>query len=285
VSGTVRLNAVWGSETVLETAPAVERLRDVLYMPWAAERPWGLFDRDGLGLPASWELEPQGSPVPPAHTAFRIEQPAAADPAGWGGAEALRDDLIYGGRMHLHFGHFLLETLNRFWSLREGGAGRTLWLVHGPADLRAWFGIPWMSTLLGALGLSRENFVWSDRPLRCRRLTLPHPSFRPQSHAHRAFGLMCRRIGDRLLAGADGTPDPRPVYLSKSRLRSGVIRVANEAEIEAVLARAGVEIVHPETLPLAAQVALFARRPAVLGTTGSAFHLACSPRPRRGWCA
>jgi capsular polysaccharide biosynthesis protein len=117
-----------------------------------------------------------------------------------------------------------------------------------------------------------------DRPVRIARLVVPHTSLRQNVFGHRAFADLCRRIGARLL------PEPppvemRPAYLSKTGLPGGLRRIVNEAGIEALLAAEGVEIVHPERLSFAQQLALFAGRRTVLGTAGSAFHTALFVQP------
>jgi hypothetical protein len=268
MTGLVRLDAVWGSDTLIEAPPQMERLRDALYLPWSPDRAWGVFDRDGLASPGAWEHGPQGSAVGPAFAAFRLEQPLAVDRELWRKAERISEPLVYGGRMHAHFGHFVLETLPRLWAVRPGRR----FLVHGPEDL-ACLESPWLKALLGAMGLSRRDFVVFGQPVVCRRLTVPHPALRPQSHVHRAFGQLCRRVGARLMAAGRATSGARPAYLTKSGLDSGVTGLTDEAVIEARMTAAGVEVIRPETLPLSEQVALFAARPAILGVAGSAFHL------------
>lgn len=267
--GLVRLEAVWGSHYLIERPPALERRRNLLYLPWGPEQRWGVFDEDGLALAAAWEHGPLGSPIPPAHTAFRLDQPLAVEAALARTAEVVREPLIYGGRVHTHFGHFLMETLPRWWSAR----GRRRILVHGAADLEAWWVTPWVAELLGALRLSAADFVRFDRPTLCRDLHVPAPSLRAQAYAHRVFGRLCRDMGDRLLAGRRLQPGGPPVYLSKSRLPTGVNGLIDEAVLEARLAAGGVEIVHPELMTTADKAALFATRPAVLGVAGSGFHL------------
>ena len=48
------------------------------------------------------------------------------------------------------------------------------------------------------------------------------PSFQQQAFAHRVYGDLCRRAGHPLLGEAPVRPDPRPVWLSKTRLSEHV---------------------------------------------------------------
>ena len=65
---------------------------------------------------------------------------------------------------------------------------------------------------------------------------------------------------------------PKKVYLSKSRLHSGVTGMDGEAFIDLKMRQAGFAVIHPETLGLAEQVNLFRRAELIVGTAGSAFH-------------
>ncbi len=58
-------------------------------------------------------------------------------------------------------------------------------------------------------------------------------------------------------------------------------RFANEAAVTEILAREGVEILHPEAMSFAEQVRLFARRRVVAGSLGSALHTALFAPPGR----
>jgi capsular polysaccharide biosynthesis protein len=142
-------------------------------------------------------------------------------------------------------------------------------------------GYPFASAIASALGLTPNDFVFFDRPVRIRKLIVPRPSFQQQAFAHRVYGELCRRAGRALLGDAPVRPDPRPVWLSKTRLSAGVRRWNNEGEVEGVLEKFGVEIAYPEQMTFQEQVRLFASRSVICGTAGSAFHTSIFA-PNRG---
>ncbi len=258
---------VWGGAEVRPGPPRVERLRDVVYTPYHFDLAWGVFDHDGrIVEPTVDRRYPQGEPIAqvPEITAAELASAVPAPPG----------EYIYVGRFSTHFGHFLVETLPRYWSLTRGVGPRQKLLIHEVRAYNFFEGFPFAQDIFRALGLRREHFFFAVEPTRIAELTVPHASLRQQAWAHPAYGRLCRHIGRRLLAGRRATRRGRPVWLSKSRLGEGVARFLDEDRLEAALSAAGVEIVHPETLPLAEQLALFEEREAVLGMTGSAFHLA-----------
>ncbi len=122
---------------------------------------------------------------------------------------------------------------------------------------------PWQAELLAALGVARLRCV--ARPCRVERLLLGAPGYVINAFfgAEHAAALVLRRHAP--VAG-------RRVWLSRSRLPAHLGGVRGEAGIEAALAREGWTVVHPETLPVAAQIAHLAEAETVAGFEGSAFH-------------
>jgi capsular polysaccharide biosynthesis protein len=109
--------------------------------------------------------------------------------------------------------------------------------------------------------------------VRFRNLTIPAPAFLEQKLAHEAFLPPMRRIGDALGTGASLESEPRPVWLSKSRMGiNSVAHIANEAELEEILVSFEFDIVYPEQLTLPQQIDLFSNRQNIFGFAGSAFH-------------
>jgi capsular polysaccharide biosynthesis protein len=76
----------------------------------------------------------------------------------------------------------------------------------------------------------------------------------------------------------------RRVFVSRG-LRAGQRRVTNRAQIEAMAAEAGYEIVRPETLKLPEQIAMFAGAGRMVGEYGSGLHGAMFAPPGAVVCA
>jgi capsular polysaccharide biosynthesis protein len=179
-----------------------------------------------------------------------------------------------------HYGHFITASLSRLWHAFRRPSPDLRILVHSYNPLSENLERPYVAAILKGLGLSPSDFVQFDEPTVVSRLIVPGPSFDEQHRGHPVFGEMCRAIGDAV-AGPGPTID-KPVYLSRLKLGGGVFsRMREEAAFAAALEEGGVDIVSPETLPFAEQVALHARRRFVIGT-GSALHTSIFSRPP-GW--
>lgn len=264
---------LWGSAEIHETPPTIELARDCTYLPYAGDRPWGLYDAGGELIKQAIDFR-EGIHSPPG-------QGTTASPI----TELAPDGVyIYGGRFNPHFGHFLVNTLPRFWAMTKIRSPSTKILCHGSGSPENWFSIPFVATAFGLLGLSPRDFVTFDRPTRVRSVVIPATSLEEQHAGYRAYADLCRGIGDRIRATGQFERSARPIYYSKTRLSSAVGLIVNELEIEKAMSEAGVEIVYPETLSLADQVRLMSSREQILGSAGSFLHASIFCPPRRITC-
>lgn len=175
---------------------------------------------------------------------------------------------FYGGNIVPHYGHFITETLPRYWCGRAAYEGMKI-LVHAEKTLDSLFAIPWLAEFFSLLGLARDDFVVFDRPTRLRSLIVAGTSFEENHFAHRAFARFCNALGDRY---GEDVSDDRPVYLSRAGFNSQMRTIRGEHDVVSHLERAGFAIISPETLSLRQQLRLFSSHRPTTGFVGSAFH-------------
>jgi hypothetical protein len=250
----------WGETALRDDLPALREVADAIYLPHSFEDPWGVFGPDG-------RLGPDGvdGPLP--------------DPAGLPAAPDA--EYLYLGHLVPHYGHVIVDTLSRLWPLAGHDGPRPRLLIHTFDPLPAFGALDFLRAILGRLGLAPEDLVAFEEPVRIGRLIVPEPAFRAQVEAHAVFGTLCREIGAGFHDPAETDADHRLLYLSKSRLATGIARIANEDDLVAELDRRGVEIAYPERLSFGEQVRLLSRRRLILGSTGSAFHTTIFAAPGR----
>ncbi len=246
--------------------------RDALYMPFGpngidADTEWGIYDQGGaLAQDAAYCRGPARTPVG--------QRPHMAAPADI--ADAPDETYIYAGPLILHYGHFLLATLSRFWPYAGGAPHGPKFLWHAHCDPLAVRDYPYITATLGALGLTPDRFVRFTRPTRIRRLIVPAPAFEEGHCVHVAFQRLCRGIGAPFAVKSGPRP---PAYLARTQLTAGVKNFSNEAALAETLERMGVELLFPEAMPFSEQVALFASDRVVMGVGGSGFHTAIFAPP------
>ena len=182
------------------------------------------------------------------------------------------------GPVHLHFGHFLVSTLSRLWPVPALDPAEFTFVYTGAAPPEALLAIPFVRDTFGALGLTAERLLRVAGPLFIPEITVAEPSLIENYAASPAFTDLLDRIGTILAPQTE--PTAGPVYVSKERVTSGVRGYANENEVTTILAREGVSVACPDTLPFPEQVAFWRRHSAFMGFAGSAFHMAGFTRGR-----
>lgn len=259
-----RCRTIWGTAEIIADPPGTETVSDALYLPVSDGQPWGLYD-------GKRQLT-----VPDRRKAADLE-----DSAAWIAEAAPDAEYIYVGPLVLHYGHFITDSLSRFWPLAYREGPRPKLLCHPLADRATLEQHAFLAAMLAGLDMTLDDLVTFDRPVRIRRVTVPDLSFHERADAHAVFGRLCRMIGQRHWQAEDVDRTDRPVYLSKARLGAGISQLANEQRVADALDRRGVEIVFPETLSFGEQVRLLAQRRMILGLTGSALHTTAFSAPAR----
>ena len=156
----------------------------------------------------------------------------------------------------------MLPRLNILWRLRQAGAAFAVAATSSAPD--------WAKRIL-ALYFDPDEILWYD--LRTERVRAPCfilPSMMHSNYRfHPAFNLDIDALKAALLPPPPGPR--RRVWLSRGR-HPGLHGVVNEAEVEAAVAALGFEIVHPEALGFAEQIALMDAAEIVAGAYSSAIH-------------
>lgn len=240
---------------------------DVTLVPWGLEEPRGarraagLFDAQGQGLSEGqcWRQSQSPITVLPERDPAQTPRPL---PGRW----------LFGGLFYGHFGHFLCETTSRLWALDalDGVDGILFYpkirLTHERRMTRH------LAPFFDALGLGHLELLAPQTPVAPEAIAIPEPGFgihdmiegRPE---YRDF--IRRRLGREIPAtGAER------IYLSRAHLPAKRGSVLQEAQIEAHMAAAGYDILCPEQLPIAEQIARYKAARQVVALDGSALHLA-----------
>jgi capsular polysaccharide biosynthesis protein len=188
------------------------------------------------------------------------------------------------------FGHFLTEQLPRLWAFEAARKAEP--------DLRVLMSLtkdrngrlaPFELAILGAYGITEDDVHVIDRPVRVERLYAATPMYSypdrgadegGQPYVHPGVADVWRRIGDHLADLAGDAERPRRIFCAR---RPGGRRTChNGDEVEALFARHGFTVIHPEDHPMPEQLAMFRAAEVVAGYAGSAmFTLALCPRPTR----
>jgi hypothetical protein len=159
-----------------------------------------------------------------------------------------------------NFGHNLLEAMPKLLLLDRVPDGIEI-ATSLPRS-------PTFETLVRGMGIDPARIRHFREPLFCRRAYLPDRLI----HLDRFIHPMARDAFTRLrsVGALSDIERSERVFISRAKIRRR--RLSNEAEIEALFERYGFRIIHPELLPIEAQIALFSDAKMIAGLGGSAMH-------------
>lgn len=255
----------WGEHN-FRTAPLrIRVVENAIYMPSSTkvyvdrDPHWGIYTEAG-------ELVAEAAYERMAHREL-VGQSRSLDLTGIDIVDGPFQEMVYAGPIVAHYGHFILASLARLWAIDDSRPA----LFHSFPPIFD-HGARFIVEMIAAVGLTRDNAFSFDCPTRIRRLFVPEPSIVEQCYTTPAYSATAAKVGAKIpTTERFGRKD---FYISKARMNSGVICLADEEVVERAFQTAGFEIVHPETLPLADQVSLFRSARTVVGTVSSAFHTA-----------
>jgi hypothetical protein len=187
---------------------------------------------------------------------------------------------LYLGTLMPHYGHFITETLAKWWALEKdfGNIDGFVVHVHHPEVLE-WL---YVREFLASLGIDRSKLIFScERHLCFSEIVVPESSLQLESHGYSAYRRTCNLIAANLGAHRHERSS-QPLYVSRTALAKGVYRYEGEEEIERFFLRRGANVIHPESMSIAEQFKAFSTHNRIFGIIGSGMHnIAFSRDPGR----
>lgn len=157
------------------------------------------------------------------------------------------EEVIYGGMVINHFGHFLVECMSRLWYvLQNKGQGKKIVFITGSGkrDFR-------ISEFLLLLGIDMNRVVILQHPTQFASVTIPDESI----HSWGQFYTReYRQIYQKLRESARTSPHKK-LYLTHSQYNR-FVNCCNEKYFEDYFAAKGYVVISPEKYSLSEQIAL-----------------------------
>ena len=125
----------------------------------------------------------------------------------------LDEDVIFGGVLMGHFGHFISQCLNRLWfvtqstALSDNGRGRDKILF-----LATLFGgyKPYFDEFFRLMGIEKERIIYVDKPMQFRSVTVPEQSQYSSESFTKEFLAPYLAIKSRVAPG-----EKKKIYLTR----------------------------------------------------------------------
>ena len=177
-----------------------------------------------------------------------------------------------GGYVFQHFGHFLLEGVNRFWGLLDTKYQNKKVVITGYKNS----GIPGFAyKMLNAMGVANENIIVVHKNTKFKRVFIPPQSTNIGVYALPITKKVYNKITDALYDKTIQTYDK--IYMSRGAINDN--KLFGEKQIEKIFAKNGYKIIYPEKLPIEHQITLVNNCKILAGVAGSALHLAFFMKP------
>ena len=248
-------------DTALTPDLSITIYRDLVAVPGRA----ALYTNDGERIDSTNRVV-----VPKSDQAFQKFYKHSPSPIKVPDCVAHDEPVLYLGQALDHYGHFLTDSMARMW------AALNVRLPCLMLDMSRLSG-SYSSEILAALQLS---VVSPTVPTVYRTVWVPYPAFTRNGQPAPEADAAHLRVTTALYHPDQPKRWVKPVFLSRAKVNSTIrsTDAETEAALAQIMAEAGFEIVHPETLPLAEQIAIFNESPTIVGMLGSAFHTALFSR-------
>ena len=177
------------------------------------------------------------------------------------------EDVVFVGNVYPHFGHFLLEHMNRLYALLEKEhENKKVVLINDKGLDR----VPqYMFDLIELFGVKHKNIIILDKTTQFRSVCVPSQSFNTRVYTSESF----RKTFDNIAKNVPDTEIYDKIYVSRSAL-DDEHKVFGEEKVQKIFERNGFKVICPETLPLKKQISLIKNCKVLAGCAGTALHLA-----------
>lgn len=180
----------------------------------------------------------------------------------------LKGKWIFGGMLqNRHFGHFMIESLNRVWASEKLRVDGILFYCRTPEAGVKSFVFDSLKEIVGDLEI---HIVRADSSV--EELYIPTPTCHERQGYllnHPVLSTLTQRIINRFQS-----PNmPKLVYVSRGQLRGHEGGILGETVIEDYLKKSGYYIMYPERLSVKEQLSIYANAEKIIFADGSAFHL------------
>lgn len=176
-------------------------------------------------------------------------------------------DAVFLGNAYPHFGHFLLEHLNRAWGISKIKSKNIKYVLIDNQNLGA---KQWMIDFLKCAGIKENDILILNKSMRFNKIFVPSQSLNIVSGW---YGAEFKDVFDVMRKNSKSNTVYDKVYVSRAKLPDDM-RVWGEEKIQHIFEKNGFTVIYPETMPLQEQIAIISHAKVLAGCAGTALHLA-----------
>ena len=187
--------------------------------------------------------------------------------------EKSEEEVVFGGGLTCHFGHFISECLSRMWYLIENPRDRRRYAF---LNLYNWRIRTWVYNLFDMLGLPDSRIIIVDKPTQFKSVTVPDQAAYIKEDFTSKFMMPYRRLAARIMP----RDDVKKLFLTRSRDLKTKNHISNQEYFEEFYRARGFKVIAPEKLSLGEQFALITGADEIATFLGTLSHWSLFCRPK-----
>lgn len=175
-------------------------------------------------------------------------------------------DVIFLGNVVSHFGHFLLEHMNRAYPYLSNKYKNAKYVFidnHGFSKTPEF-----IYELVGFLGIKKENIIILKETAQFKNVFVPHQAFNIPVFSSKEIQDTFNKISENQKSKSKFDK----IYVSRSKM--GIRKTYGEEKIQKIFEKNGYHIIYPEKLGLVEQISFMKNCKSLAGVGGTALHLA-----------
>lgn len=183
---------------------------------------------------------------------------------GYQAEEYLFDEreVMYGGIIFDHFGHFLIESLSRMWAFIADDETKFIAFIETSERKK-----PFVDEFFELLKIPKDRVILVKEPTKFKKVVVPESSFAIRNYFTKEYIAPYRKMSESV----DAKPFEK-VYLTRTKVKSGP-KFYGEKYLEKFFKKNGYEIIAPETMSLREQISCLKGAKSIGAILGTASHL------------
>ena len=185
------------------------------------------------------------------------------------------EEVIFGGLIAEHFGHFLAECFCRLWYVIKNPdvKSKIIFVTTLPKGRHRSFA----DKFFELMGIDAERIIYVNKPMQFRSITVPEQAQYDYGRLTKEYLLPYREIMSRVTPG-----NLKKIYLTRTGFefkKHGNVHCFNEKYFEDFFKARGFEIISPERLQVKEQISLIMGADEIAANLGTLTHFGIFCKP------
>lgn len=178
---------------------------------------------------------------------------------------------LFAGRLNLHWGHFITESLSSLWPLFISGApnvDKIIFTLNPGESARIGGNIKKVLELTGLY----DKMVFTERPLKVKSLIIAESAVYPRHHFSSQSKPLYDHIGEQAMKECGCEYPPLKIYLSRAKLKKAALNEPGAGWLDEFFRSNGYHILYPEQLDFCQTVGYIRNAEEVVAVSGTLPH-------------